>query len=99
MNISFKEKDPKVVIKKIEEAMVGRPLASIVSFDLKGSGLRITISKLGQSFLDFDVLSNASGTQFKLKSEKIAFTHRAFKNEVTEKITHLVEKAGGKTLA
>lgn len=98
MNISFKEKDPAAVIKKIEGAMGGRKLADMVSFELNGSLLRIVISKLGKSFLDFNVKQDAAGTNFMLTSEKIAMTHKAFKSEVTEKIVKVIEQAGGKVV-
>ena len=59
---------------------------------------RSTISKLGTSILSFAEKATAGGLEYTLASEKIAFAHKAFKGEVTEKILKIVEKAGGKVM-
>jgi hypothetical protein len=96
MKIEFKEKDRKKVLASIQDAMGGRKLAELVKFNLKADALEVVISKLGTSTLTFAESSAASGLSYKLTSEKIAFTHKAFKDEVTQKIMAVIEQAGGK---
>ncbi len=95
MKIFFAEQDPQKVVQKIQQVMGGRKLASMVSFALKGSQMEITIAKLGTSHLNFDIAKADKGLAFNLSSEKIAFSHRAFRGEVTEKIMQVIEQAGG----
>lgn len=95
MNIQFSDKDPKVVLKKLQDVLSQRELGKIVQFDLEGGDMVVTISKLGTSILTFRCDQNASGCQFSLTKEKIAFAHRPLRGEVTQKIMKVVEKAGG----
>ncbi len=96
MNIEFKEKDRNKILASIHEAMGGRKLAELVTFNLKTGALEVVISKLGTSTLTFAESPAATGISYKLTSEKIAFTHKAFKDEVTKKIMAVIEQAGGK---
>lgn len=95
MHIHFKEKDPSKVLASIREAMGDRELGKIVSFDMDTSSLTVTISKLGKSTLTFLKKASDIGVELVLDNEKIALTHKAFKNEVTDKIMKIIEKAGG----
>lgn len=95
MNIHFQENDPNIIIENLKEAMGGRALAKIVSFDLKGEDLTVTLSKLGKSTLFFSGQKAEDGYSFALTKEKIALAHKALKGEVTEKIVRVIEKAGG----
>lgn len=73
-----------------------RKLADMVNFALKTGQLEVTISKLGTSVLQFSEKDTDKGLEYTLANEKIALTHRAFKDEVTQKIARVIEKAGGK---
>lgn len=96
MKVEFQEKDRKKVLAAIESAMGGRKLAEMVNFNLKPGVLEVVISKLGTSTLTFSETESAQGLSYNLSNEKIAFTHRAFKDEVTQKIAKVIEQAGGK---
>jgi len=96
MKIEFKEKDRNKVLASIQEAMGGRKLAELVKFNLKTGALEVVISKLGTSTLTFTETTGANGLSYNLTNEKIAFTHKAFKDEVTQKIMAVIESAGGK---
>jgi len=96
MRLQFPKQDGKEIIKKIEEALGGRALADIVSFKATATDLLVTISKLGTSTLHFDRKDSGDKLEYVLKEEKIAFTHRAFKDEIKEKLCRVVEKIGGK---
>jgi hypothetical protein len=95
MQIQFPDHDPQVILSKLEEAMGGRQLAKMVHFDMNGSELVVTISKLGTSTLHFACDKTPKGCHFALSKEKIALAHRPLKGEVTEKIMKVIEKAGG----
>lgn len=96
MKAFFTEKDRHKILDNIKTAMGDRKLADIVQFALKPGGLEITISKLGTSVLHFVEKERDGGLEYVLSSEKIAFTHRALKNEVAQKIMNIIEIAGGK---
>lgn len=96
MIIFFPEKNPDTIVNALREAMGGRQLAKMVSFDVKSTEMVVTISKLGTSTLTFDKKDIAEGCEFSLTREKIALAHKAMKNEVKDKILKVVEKAGGK---
>jgi len=98
MKFSFKETDAKAVHQKIVNALGGRELGKIVQFELSADDLTVVISKLGTSTLKFAHLAKDGGMLFNLVSEKIAFTHRAFKDDVKEKICRVIESVGGKIL-
>lgn len=95
MNIQFQEKDPQVVLSKIKEAMGDRQLGKMVSFDLSGDEMVVTISKLGTSTLHFKYSQNVQGTHFVLAKEKIALAHRPMKADVSAKVLNVIQKAGG----
>ena len=98
MKFQFPKQDSKDVIKKIEDAMGGRALAELVSFKTTANQLLVTISKLGTSTLVFERRDNGEKIEFHLKEEKIAFTHKAFKDEIKDKLCKIVEQVGGKVL-
>lgn len=95
MNIQFQDKDPQVVLSKIQEALGGRELGKMVSFNLANDEMIVTIAKLGTSTLHFQCSQNVKGCHFTLTKEKIALAHRPLKGEVTAKIVKVIEKAGG----
>ena len=96
MKVVFDTKDRTKILDDIKEAMGGRSLAEIVDFSMTSNQLVVTISKMGTSKLEFSESETDSGYTYTLTKEKIALTHKAFKDEVTKKILSVVEKAGGK---
>lgn len=98
MNIHFPAQSLAEVISKIETALSGRSLGDMVSFNEKPSAIEVVISKLGTSTLTFDAKKNKDGFDLNLAQEKIAFAHRAFKDEVKSKLVSVIEKAGGKVV-
>lgn len=95
MKIRFGEKDSKKIITKIKETMGDRKLGQMVDFSQEGSDIVVTISKMGTSKLIFAHKPAGEGSELTLSSEKIAFTHKAFQDEVKEKIIAVIQKAGG----
>jgi GTP-sensing pleiotropic transcriptional regulator CodY len=95
MKICFTETDPKKVLASIKSAMGGRKLAEMVSFELEDQLLKVIIAKMGQSVLTFSESRQDDSIEYSLKDEKIAFAHKPFKHDVTEKILYVIEKAGG----
>lgn len=96
MKVFFGEKDRDKILASIKTAMGDRALAQMVSFNLIKGQLEVIISKFGTSVLVFKDRETDVGIEYVLSSEKIAFTHKAFKDDVTAKIARVIEKAGGK---
>ena len=96
MKVFFAEKDRDKVLSQIKSAMGDRALGQIVSFNMGKGSLEVVISKLGTSTLTFKEKESDQGLHYDLAGEKIAFTHKAFKDDVTAKIVKVIEKAGGK---
>jgi hypothetical protein len=95
MKIHFEETSMDVVLKSLQDQLKGRKLGEMVSFAKCGQQVEVTISKLGKSTLVFDNHVTKSGQTWTLSKEKIALTHRAFKDEVMGKIHKIVENIGG----
>ena len=98
MRVHFPETDRNKVLANIKTALGDRKLAEMVNFAMAPGKLEVTISKLGTSVLSFAEKSVEKGLEYTLASEKIAFAHKAFKDEVTQKIIRVIEKAGGKVV-
>lgn len=96
MKIVFEEKDRTKILASIEQALGGRELAKMVHFTVGSGKLEVTISKMGTSVLTFSEQEHAQGIEYTLSNEKIAFTHKPFKDDVTAKIVKVIETAGGK---
>jgi hypothetical protein len=99
MKVAFAHKDRNKILSSIKAQMDGRKLGEMVDFALAGGLLTVTISKLGTSTLEFTETETPGGLDYTLAKEKIAFTHKAFKDEVTQKIVKVIESAGGKVSA
>ena len=95
MKISFPKQESKKIISAIKKAMGDRALSEMVDLSIEKSQMIITISKLGTSTLTFAKEVNDDRVLFVMTGEKIAFTHRAFKGEVTDALLKIVKKAGG----
>ena len=98
MKVQFSKKPTGDIASAIKKTMEGRSLGDIVSVDAAENSLLVKISKLGTSTLEFERKDDGEFAIFTLTTEKIAFAHKAFKNEVTEKLVHVIEKSGGKVL-
>ena len=92
MKFKFPGKDADKIISMMTENLSGRKLGEMVSLEQKDEGIVVTISKLGTSTLEFAKTEEGG---FELANEKIAFAHRIFKDEVTEKICQIIETCGG----
>ena len=97
MKIEFTLEDTDQVISAIQETLGDRKLAKIVSFSNENQNLMVKISKLGTSTLTFSCVSQDPLT-FELSNEKVALSHRAFRDEVKEKLYQVVKSSGGKVL-
>ena len=95
MQFTFFEQDPIALIEILKKAMGKRELAKIVDFSWTGERLMVTISKAGKTTLEFSKNDIPNGSRYRMEKEKIAFSHRIFKKEVTEKIVNLIEQIGG----
>lgn len=98
MKIVFRNLTAAAVVEQINAALHGRQIGELVKLDLSGNNLDVTVSKLGTSTFSFVCSNSGTDCHIELKSEKIAFAHRAFKDEVLSKLVHVVEKAGGKVI-
>ena len=97
MEIKFpKDKKTEDIIKTLEEQLDGRKLGQMVQFSSEDGNLKVLINKLGKSTLEFCRADDDDDACFKLEKEKIAFAHRAFKDDITQKIMQVIEKIGGK---
>ncbi len=94
MKISFPKQESKKIISAIKKAMGDRALSEMVDLSIEKSQMIITISKLGTSTLTFAKEVNDDRVFFVMTGEKIAFTHRAFKGEVTDALMKIIKKAG-----
>lgn len=96
MKLYFKEKDPNKVISDLTAALGGRKLGSLLEFSLNGKDVTVTIKKLGTSTLEFTHNpSRSDGLEWVLSQEKIAFAHKAFKDDMLSKLTTIIENIGG----
>ncbi len=79
----------------VGDKLSGRELGKIVSFEVKGDELIVQISKLGKSVLAYGVeKTEHSGFVARLKSEKIALAHRAFRSEIESKLSKVLKECG-----
>ncbi|MBP6217662.1 MAG: hypothetical protein KA436_03630 [Oligoflexales bacterium] len=96
MKIQFQEKDPEKVVHKIQESLGGRQLGSLLNFNLKDKNVTVKIQKFGTSTLEFSHNPAVKESlEWVLSSEKIAFAHKAFKEEVLSKLKKVIEDLGG----
>ena len=86
------------IIADVESKLAGRKLGKMVSLHSTGDGLEVKISKLGTSTLTFASIQSDSGLTLELGQQKIAFSHKGFKQEVLEKINAIIESCGGQVL-
>jgi hypothetical protein len=83
-------------VKKVTDSLMGRELGKIASLSLSGENLIITFSKLGRSEVIFSLNKNENGFQCIHKSEKISFTHKAFRSDIEGKLSKVLELNGAK---
>lgn len=99
MEIYFKDKNAQEVIDGIKTQLGGRKLGELLQIEADGEDIRVTIKKMGTSVLEFSHSEKNSGHHWALSKEKLAMTHRAFKGEILEKLTHIIDSMGGKVLS
>ncbi len=95
MKVFFKEKSPRKVVNAIRESLKGRKLEDMLNFDLEDGILKISISQMGTSVMEFKFDEQDDGLFFSLSHEKIAFTHKPFMGEMREKLNKIIASAGG----
>lgn len=95
MRIRFADKDSQEALQEIKDALGGRKLGKIVSFDMQDDELTVTIKKMGKSTLEFSNNSAANQTEWELTNEKIALAHKPFRDEMIQKLTKVVHSIGG----
>ncbi len=83
-------------VKKVTDSLSGRELGKIASVSLFGEDLVITFSKLGKSEVIFNLNKNENGFHCIHKSEKISFTHKAFRSDIEGKLSKVLELYGAK---
>lgn len=98
MKIRFPKQANNDIISAIQKTMSGRSLGDLVSIGEESGSLMVKISKLGTSTLLFERKDESEFAVFTLTTEKIAFAHKAFKDEVKQKLVHVIEKSGGTVL-
>ena len=98
MKAFFSSNDPTGILNKMNSLLSGRELGNLVTLSLKGKQMVVTISKLGTSTLAFTGAEKNGGLEYVLTEEKIAFTHKPFRDEVVKKFIGLIEQAGGKVV-
>jgi hypothetical protein len=98
MKFFFPNNDTDSVIGDLKKSLSGRKLGEMVAIDKDGKDVVVKISKLGTSTITFSPKQATGGQEWSLKSEKIALSHRAFKDDVLAKLNSIVEGIGGKTL-
>lgn len=54
----------------------------------------LTFNKLGQSTITYNVMPKDSSLLLTKNDEKIAFAHRPFRQEISEKLTGILKKLG-----
>lgn len=95
MNIIFQEADPEKALSAVQNALESRDLKKMVSIDFDGEDLVVTISKLGKSKLRFTPQATPKTLKYSLTQEKIALSHRVFKDEVIQEVREILEEADG----
>lgn len=98
MKIQFPSQSTSDIINSLKKELSGRSLGDLVSLDSSGHDLIMKISKLGTSSLIFSRSENPGAVVFTLTSEKIAFAHKAFKDDVKQKLQQVIIKVGGTVL-
>lgn len=86
-------------VKKVADSLAERELGKIASVSLSGEDVVITFSKFGKSEVIFS-LSSHKDNGFKCihKSEKISFTHKAFRSDIEEKLSKVLELNGAEVV-
>ena len=82
----------------IRNAVKGRKIGEIMSLEVRGTEMIVTIAKMGTSTLRFTSVARDGGTECSLVEEKLALAHRPFRDDVTNKLTRIVLQSGGQVL-
>lgn len=76
----------------IKDRNLGKITSSV--YDPKEKKFILTFSKLGQSTIVYDVIPKDSSLLLSKKEEKIAFTHKPFKQEIANKLASVLKNLG-----
>ena len=92
MKLYFKDASPQHLANDIQNHIDNKTrYAGLVRVESRNSGFDVIIQKLGTSKLEF----TQSGSGWDLKKEKIAFSHRPYKEKVHRIIEKIVLQLGG----
>lgn len=94
--IESESQSPQAFIDGVRAAIEGREIAKIASFRVSPTEIAVVFSKLGTTELVYDVKTKGAGFVASLKSEKVAFAHRAFRADIEGKLRRVMEKCGAK---
>lgn len=100
MKFSFPTQDIQQVLHDVGQILAKRSLGDIVSLQgsPEGEGLQLIFEKLGRSVIELRHRVQGNELFFEVASEKIAWAHRPFRDDITKKFMDVVQKAGGKVL-
>ncbi|MBM9501684.1 hypothetical protein JWG44_15625 [Leptospira sp. 201903071] len=95
--IRLTEDSPELFLKKMQKALNGKELGSIVSFYLEDQKLTIRFAGFGESKIWYTIRKSETGFYEAIKlKEKIAFTHLAFRSGIESELRSLMERFGAK---
>lgn len=83
-------------VSQVEAALDGRDLGEITKFQLVGQELKVIFTKLGTTELTYKIENLSQGFRAQLSNEKIAFTHRPLKADITAKLAKVMEREGAR---
>lgn len=95
-SIELEAQAPQAFIQSVRAALEGREIGKIASFRVSDTEIAVVFSKLGTTELVYEVKPKGSGFVATLKSEKVAFAHRAFRTDIEAKLRKIMEKCGAK---
>ena len=94
-SISMPVGDATGFVQKISDSLASRELGKIVSLSTKGNEILVKFSKLGTSEIKYRCApSEKGGFVATLESEKIAFAHKVFRNDIEAKLASVMSKHG-----
>ncbi len=99
MKIKFSRGKPETIVKRVKTEIKNKELSNLVEVSRKQKRLYLTFTKLGTTTLTFKEEPSPQGVLWALEKEKIAFSHKVFKETMTHKIHGIIEKMGGELIS
>ena len=93
-SFNVKNSTPQEFIEKVMTILQKGELGKVTTMTASGDNFTVVFSKLGKSEIVYDLTKEGTNFSCTFKSEKVAFTHKAFKGEVDKGITKAFEHAG-----